>query len=94
MKEFNYSTDGGSLMLGTEAFKAHYSNGYGDGNFPVYIDESGKDPDSNYWDYVDSVEGQFNIYDDDGRYAEVLTTLNGRYGIYNHLGGMLLVKWN
>lgn len=34
MKKFNYSTDGGSLMLGTEAFKAHYPNGYGDGNSP------------------------------------------------------------
>lgn len=47
MKEFNYSTDGGSLMLGTEEFKAHYSNGYGDGNFTVYIDESGKAPTRN-----------------------------------------------
>lgn len=92
MKEFNYSADGGSLMLGTEAFKAHYSNGYGDGNFPVYIDESGKDPNNKHWKFVDSVEGQFNVYDYDGKGAEVLTTLNGCYGIYNHFGGMLLVK--
>lgn len=93
MKKFNYSADGGSLMVGTEAFKAHYSNGYGDGDFTVYIDEDGNDPDSNHWKFLDSVEGQFNVYDDDGRYAEVLTTLNGRYGIFSNHGDMLLVKW-
>lgn len=94
MKKFNYSTDGGSLMLGTEAFKAHYSNGYGDGDFTVFIDESGKDPDEKRWKYVDSVEGQFNVYDCDTKDAEVLTALNGCYGIYCYHGDMLLVKWN
>lgn len=94
MKEFNYSADGGSLMLGTEAFKAHYSNGYGDGDFTVYIDESGKDPDEKRWKFIDSVEGQFNVYDYDGKSAEVLIALNGRYGVYNNHGDMLLVKWN
>lgn len=92
MKEFNYSTDGGSLMLGTKAFKAHYSNGYGDGKFTVYIDENGNDPDN--WKFVDSVEGQFNVYDYDTNDAEILTTLSGRYGIYCKHGNMLLVKWN
>lgn len=94
MKEFNYSADGGLLMLGTEAFKAHYSNGYGDGNFTVYIDESGKAPDNILWKFVDSVEGQFNVYDYDCGNAKILTTLNGRYGVYRNHGDMLLVKWN
>lgn len=92
MKEFKYSTEGGSLMVGTEAFKAHYSNYYGDGDFTVYIDDDGNDPDN--WKYVDSVEGQFNVYDCDTKDAEILTTLNGRYGIYSKRGNMLLVKWN
>lgn len=92
MKEFNYSAEGGSLMLGTEAFKAHYSNYYGDGTFTVYIDENGNDPDN--WKFVDSVEGQFNVYDWDTNDAEILTTLSGRYGIYCKRGNMLLVKWN
>lgn len=96
MKEFKYSADGDSLMLGTEAFKAHYSNYYGDGDFTVYIDENGNDPDNwkDNWKYVDSVEGQFNVYDCDTKDAEVLTTLEGRYGIYGKHGDMLLVKWN
>ena len=92
MKEFNYSAEGGSLMLGTEAFKAHYSNYYGDGTFTVYIDENGNDPDN--WKFVDSVEGQFKVYDWDTNDAEILTTLSGRYGIYCKRGNMLLVKWN
>lgn len=92
MKEFNYSAKDGSLMVGTEAFKAHYSNYYGYGDFTIYIDDDGNDPDN--WKYVDSVEGQFNVYDCDTKEAEVLTTLEGRYGIYSKHGDMLLVKWN
>ena len=79
-------------MLGTEAFKAHYSNYYGDGTFTVYIDENGNDPGT--WKFVDSVEGQFNVYDWDTNDTEVLTTLSGRYGIYCKRGNMLLIKWN
>lgn len=94
MKEFKYSADGGSLMLGTEAFKAHYFNNYGDGEFTVFIDESSKDTDEKRWKYIDSVEGQFNVYDYDCGNAEILTTLNGRYGVYSNHGDMLLVKWN
>lgn len=93
MKKFNYFADGGSLMLGTKTFKARYSNGYGDGDFTVYIDESGKDADGKIWKYIDIVEGKFNVYDCDGRDAEVLTTLNGCYGVYHNRGDMLLVKW-
>lgn len=92
MKKFNYSAEGGSLMLGTEAFKAHYSNYYGDGTFTVYINENDNVPDN--WKFVDSVEGQFNVYDWDTNDAEILTTLSGRYGIYCKRGNMLLVKWN
>lgn len=92
MKEFNYSAKDGSLMVGTEAFKAHYSNYYGYGDFTIYIDDDGNDPDN--WKYVDSVEGQFNVYDCDTNDAEILTTLSGRYGIYCKHGNMLLVKWN
>lgn len=94
MKKFNYSADGGSLMVGTETFKAHYSNDYGDGGFTVYIDDDGNYPDCNKWKFVDSVEGQFNVYDYDTKDAEVLTTLEGCYGIYSKHGDMLLVKWN
>jgi hypothetical protein len=33
------------------------------------------------------------VCDCDCSSSEVLTTLEGRYGIYNHCGDMLLVKW-
>lgn len=93
MKEFNYSADGGSLMLGTETFRARFTNGYGDGEFTVTIDENGE-VDLHGWCFVEDVEGKFNVYDYDFGNAEILTTLEGRYGIYNCYGDMLLVKWN
>lgn len=92
MKKFNYIADAGSLMLGTETFKARFTNGYGDGKFTVTIDESGE-VDLNNWQFVEDVEGKFNVYDYDCSNAEVLTTLEGRYGIYNRHGDMLLVEW-
>lgn len=92
MEKFNYIADEGSLMLGTETFKARFTNGYGDGDFTVTIDEN-READLNGWRFVEDVEGKFNIYDYDCSGAEVLTTLEGRYGIYNHYGDMLLVKW-
>lgn len=92
MKKFNYIADTGSLMLGTETFKARFTNGYGDGEFTVIIDEN-REVDLNDWRFVEDVEGKFNVYDYDCSGSEVLTTLEGRYGIYNHCGDMLLVKW-
>lgn len=92
MKKFNYIADAGSLMLGTETFKARFTNGYGDGEFTVIIDEN-REVDLNDWRFVEDVEGKFNVYDYDCSGSEVLTTLEGRYGIYNHCGDMLLVKW-
>lgn len=92
MEKFNYIADAGSLMLGTETFKARFTNGYGDGDFTVTIDESGE-IDLNNWHFVEDVEGKFNVYDYDCSNAKVLTTLEGRYGIYNRHGDILLVKW-
>lgn len=92
MKKFNYIADAGSLMLGTETFKARFTNGYGDGEFTVTIDEN-REVDLNGWRFLEDVEGKFNVYDYDCSDPEVLTTLEGRYGIYHHFGDMLLVKW-
>lgn len=92
MKKFNYIADAGSLMLGTETFKARFTNGYGDGGFTVTIDENGK-VDLKDWCFVEDVKGKFNVYDYDCSDAQVLTTLEGHYGIYNRNGDMLLLKW-
>jgi hypothetical protein len=94
MKKFTYVADAGSLMLGTEQFKAHYKNESGDGKFTVTIDEAGETKINNeVWKFVDCVEGTFNVYDYDCSGASPLITLTGRYGIYNNDGCMLLQKW-
>ena len=93
MKKYYYACDGGSIMLGTETFKAHYPNGFGDGEFKITIyDTKSKIP--NEYKFVDCVEGKFNVYDYDCSGAEVLCELRGRYGIYNCRGDIILQKWN
>lgn len=93
MKKYHYACDGGSIMLGTETFKAHYNNGFGDGEFKVEIyGENTEIPDK--YKFVDSVEGKFNVYDYDCGDAEVLCELQGRYGIYHYSGDIILQKWD
>lgn len=94
MKTYYYTADAGSVMLGNNTFKAHYSNGYGDGYFEIYIAEAGevKTPEADGWHFVDVVEGSFAVYDYDCSDAEILTTLSGRYLIYNKCGDILLAK--
>lgn len=94
MKEYYYTAEAGSVMLGTDDFKAHYPNGSGDGDFKIYISEENEviNPEADGWHFVDGVEGVFDVFDYDCRGAERLTTLIGRYFIYNKHGDILLKK--
>lgn len=94
MKKYYYTAEAGSVMLGTEGFKAHYPNGSGDGDFKIYIDEADDvaNPEAVGWHFVDVVEGIFDVYDYDCYEAERLTSLIGRYLIYSRSGDILLKK--
>lgn len=94
MNEYYYTAEAGSVMLGTEDFKAHYPNGSGDGDFKIYVDKADEvaNPEGSGWHFVDIVEGIFNVYNYDCRGAERLTSLIGRYLIYNKSGDILLKK--
>lgn len=95
-KKFTFSCYAGSLMLGTEAFKAHYHNGYGDGDFTVFIDDN-KEVDTyttERWHFLDCVCGNFCVFKSDSdRETEVLIELSGRYAVFNRCGDILLQKW-
>lgn len=94
MKEYYYTAEAGSVMLGTDDFKAHYPNGSGNGDFKIYVDKENDvtNPNVNGWNFIDVVEGIFNVYDYDCHGAERLTSLIGRYLIYNRNGDILLKK--
>lgn len=98
MKKYNYSCDGGSLLLGNENFQCAYMNNYGDGTHKVFIknkeDKWSKLPYGNYvndaYHFEGSVQGKFNVYAYDCLHGQdllekenILITLSGRYGIYS-----------
>lgn len=101
---YEYSCDGGTLMLGNKDFQASFLNGFGDGCFPIYIGTLGRSvPKEFHGDrvrFVGSIEGEFNVYSYDWLKGDelvnsdnILATLNGRYGVYACEGYMFLEKW-
>ena len=63
---YEYSCDGGSLMLGNKDFQVDFPNDYGDGRHSVYVGTIGRTvPDTFHGDrvkFVGSIEGEFNVY--------------------------------
>lgn len=97
---FDYSADGGSLLIGTPVFNACFGNGYGDGYFQVVIDDS--DDCNRYrddgWDLVDAIggSGDFHVYPYDCEAKNPLVTLTGRWGVFrasDGSGDMRLASW-
>lgn len=95
---FDYSADGGSLLIGTPAFNAGFDNGYGDGCFQVVIDDGEGRHDDDGWDFVDSIggDGDFHVYPYDCEATNPLVTITGRWAVYrasDGTGDMRLVSW-
>lgn len=93
MKKYKYCADGGCLMLGNALFTCHYPNGYGDGEFYVFVNNNPKFDATCKAHYVGSVEGKINVYADDCSTDTVLCQLEGRYGVFADCGTMYLEKW-
>ena len=86
---YDYSCDGGSLMLGNRDFQVAFPNGFGDGEFPVYIGNTGYTVCKEFYGdrvrFVGSIEGTFNVYAYDCLTKDelinpdhILVTLTGR----------------
>ena len=92
---YEYSCDGGSLMLGNKDFQVAFPNDYGDGRHSVYVGTAGRTvPDTFHGDrvkFVGSIDclEENELVDSDN----ILVTLNGRYGVYACEGYMFLEKW-
>lgn len=97
--EYYYEADGGEIMIGNQYFRANYPNCYGDGCFKVIVTDNNDLSDHNYR-FVGSIDGNFNVYEYDCLHngfddkANILCTLNGRYGVFAKNGNVKLVKWN
>lgn len=108
MKVYEYSCDGGSLMIGSVDFACHYGNNFGDGSHLVYLFENGEMKKryrdvNKVWEFVGSVLGKANVYDYDcydkderANKDNVLCELNGRYGVYakRNNGDMAIEYWD
>lgn len=93
MKKYIYSCDGGALMLGNDDFTCHYLNGYGDGEFCVFVCNVVPKAKRGVVKFVGSVQGKFKVYGYDCDKDEVLCELDGTYGVYCNNGDMYLEKW-
>ena len=101
MNIFYGTSDIGSVLIGNDDWTFAVPNIGGDGITQILVFDS----DEEYKEYakvklkfISSVQGNFNIYNYDCAYhntknATILTTLNGRYGIYQGEWLVVFVKW-
>lgn len=106
MKKYNYSCDGGSLLLGNENFQCAYMNNYGNGTHKVFIkdkeDKLFKLYANDVYHFEGCIQGKFNVYAYDCLHGQdllekenILITLSGIYGVYSfkRSGDMMLEYW-
>lgn len=101
MRIYTCISDIGSALVGNKDVRFALPNIGGDGTTFVYIFESEGELSlfpqyANKLSFVTSIEGKFNLFSYDcshGADEDVITTLEGRYGVYrgDHIVG--LVKW-
>lgn len=104
MKEAKYSADGGAICIGSGKCQSCFPNGYGDGEFTVYVIENEEERKQNNfykdWRWVGSVQGtkirvyNYDCYSNKEELKEnIVFELSGRYGIYVNEGNVVLVNW-
>ena len=105
MKEYKYTCDGGSIMIGNETFACAFPNNYGDGRHRVIVYDEGElsMDEQCKLEFRGVIYGKSYLYNYDC-YGEkerkdkrhVLCELNGRNAIYaskGRTGTMHIVKW-
>lgn len=100
MTTFRTYADIGSVLIGNDDYRIALPAYGGDGVISVSVFDSSQEFD-NYFgkktpDFLTSVKGLFNIYEEDcsplGEH-DIIETLNGRYGIYRSYYNLYLVCW-
>ena len=103
MKNFKCYSDMGSCLIGNKDWTFAVPNIGGDGITEITIFDKG-DTDFNTYrkehklEFISSVHGTFNIYKHDCAYhncadEDVITTLSGRYGVYQGYYEVVFVEW-
>jgi len=97
MERLTTLSDAGSVRIGNDKFQILIPNGCGDGETNVLIIDEDDKLDKNV-KFFTVVEGEINIYNYDCASnpdlfpLEVIKTLKGRYGVYNHDGAVIFRK--
>lgn len=95
MKKFKSYADAGSILIGTTDFGILISNDYGDCETTIIVGTQ-EDLDAFNKKFLTCLDGKFNIYRYDccqRKENDILTTLNGKYGIYNACGTVYFEEW-
>ena len=96
MEKFYTESDAGGILVGTKDFGVNISNGFGDGTTEVIILDINEDLPRDVR-YIQSIRGNFNIYNYDCSKRldnDIVCTLTGRYGVYRDDYSMYLKKWS
>ena len=100
MKKFKLDSDIGSVLVGNEQVQFALPNIGGDGTTTLLIynsiDEYSTVQNERQDEFVTCIQGTFNVfkYDcSDGDNEDVVTTLQGRYGVYRNDYTVILVRW-
>lgn len=102
MRKFKYDCDGGCIMLGNASSRVCFPNGFGDGEFTVYVCDKNK-KDTKHYEFLGTVSGSVvNIYSYDCLWGDELleaeniryTLPEGRYAVYANSGTIILEKWD
>ena len=107
-RQYKYSADAGSLLIGDANFVFRLGNGYGDGEYKFRVYNEGlnyKEEEEN-WVFEISIDGIFYVFKDDclekEERAEAIAKrkavkLEGYYGIFTSKtldGNIAFVKWD
>ena len=100
MKTYECYSDIGSVLVGNKEVRFALPNIGGDGMTMLYV----FDDDPSFYShiiskkvkFVTTIEGRFNAFSYDcsnGNDEDIVTTLEGRYGVYQGEWTVVLVKW-
>ena len=104
MKQSSCWSDIGSCLIGNKDWTFAVPNIGGDGETIISIFERDNEEFRKYEEehnlkFISSVQGTFNIYNYDCAFVpeckdeDVITTLSGRYGVYQGEWEVVFVKW-
>jgi len=97
MEKLTTMSDIGGVLVGTKEIGVILTNGRGDGETKVLIIKKGEIETTGEYNFFTSLNGKFNIYNYDCSKrddADIIKSIEGRYGIYYNSGTVVFEEWD